>query len=59
VRAVQTERLDIGDDAAVYLINDDTAIVSTLDFFTPIVDSPFHFGAIAAANAMSDVYAMV
>eukprot|EP01102_Stenamoeba_stenopodia_P022981 TRINITY_DN9779_c0_g1_i1.p1 TRINITY_DN9779_c0_g1~~TRINITY_DN9779_c0_g1_i1.p1 ORF type:complete len:417 (-),score=92.05 TRINITY_DN9779_c0_g1_i1:76-1326(-) len=49
---------ETGDDAAVYLINDETAIVSTLDFFTPIVDSPFHFGAIAAANAMSDVYAM-
>jgi selenium donor protein len=46
------------DDAAVYRINDTTAIVQTLDFFTPIVDSPFDFGAIAAANALSDIYAM-
>jgi len=47
-----------GDDAAVYLINDHQAIVQTLDFFTPIVDNPFDFGAIAAANALSDIYAM-
>ncbi|MCG8412100.1 MAG: selenide, water dikinase SelD [Bacteroidales bacterium] len=46
------------DDAAVYKINDDTALVQTLDFFTPIVDNPYDFGAIAAANALSDVYAM-
>jgi selenide,water dikinase len=46
------------DDAAVYKINDETAIVQTVDFFTPVVDDPYYFGAIAAANAMSDVYAM-
>ena len=46
------------DDAAVQRINDEVAIVQTLDFFTPIVDSPFDFGRIAAANALSDVYAM-
>jgi cysteine desulfurase len=47
-----------GDDAAVYLINKDQAIVQTLDFFTPIVDDAYDFGAIAAANALSDIYAM-
>lgn len=47
-----------GDDAAVYLINKEQAIVQTLDFFTPIVDDPYDFGAIAAANALSDIYAM-
>lgn len=46
------------DDAAIYKINDEVALVQTLDFFTPIVDSPKEFGAIAAANALSDVYAM-
>lgn len=46
------------DDAAVYRVTDDVALVHTLDFFTPIVDDPYQFGAIAAANAMSDVYAM-
>ena len=50
--------LDDGDDAAVYRINDDVAVIQTLDFFTPVVDDPYDFGAIAAANAMSDVYAM-
>ncbi len=47
-----------GDDAAVYLVNPEQAIVQTLDFFTPIVDDPYDFGAIAAANALSDIYAM-
>ena len=47
-----------GDDAGVYLVRDDLAIVSTVDFFTPIVDDPFDFGRIAATNALSDVYAM-
>ena len=47
-----------GDDAAVYQINEEQAIVQTLDFFTPIVDDPYDFGAIAAANALSDIYAM-
>jgi selenide, water dikinase len=47
-----------GDDAAVFRISDDRALVSTVDFFTPIVDEPEAFGAIAAANSLSDVYAM-
>lgn len=47
-----------GDDAAVYRINKEQAIIQTLDFFTPIVDNPYDFGAIAAANALSDIYAM-
>lgn len=47
-----------GDDAGVYRIADDRALVATVDFFTPIVDDPFEFGRIAAANALSDVYAM-
>src|SRR4030067_1493521 len=45
-------------DAAVWRINDDVAVVQTLDFFPPVVDDPYVFGAVAAANAMSDVYAM-
>jgi len=47
-----------GDDAGVYRVRDDLAIVSTVDFFTPVVDDPFTYGQIAAANALSDVYAM-
>jgi selenide, water dikinase len=50
--------LDTADDAGVYKINDETALVQTLDFFTPIVDDPYMFGQIAAANSLSDVYAM-
>jgi selenide,water dikinase len=50
--------LDAPDDAAVYAWDEDRALVSTIDFFTPIVDDPYTFGAITAANAMSDVYAM-
>lgn len=46
------------DDAGVYRLNDTIALVQTVDFFTPIVDDPYTFGAIAAANALSDVYAM-
>lgn len=46
------------DDAGVYKINDETALVQTIDYFTPIVDDPYQFGQIAAANALSDVYAM-
>jgi selenide,water dikinase len=46
------------DDAGVYLIRDDTALVVTLDFFTPVVDDPRDYGRIAAANALSDIYAM-
>ena len=49
---------DTADDAAVYRVTDDMAIVTTVDFFTPIVDDPYDFGRIAAANALSDVYAM-
>jgi selenide,water dikinase len=49
---------DTSDDAAVYRLSDDLAIVTTTDFFTPIVDDPFDFGRIAATNAFSDVYAM-
>ena len=50
--------LDRADDAGVYKISDDLALVQTVDFFTPIVDDPYWFGQIAAANALSDVYAM-
>ena len=50
--------LDTSDDAGVFLLDEDTALVQTVDFFTPIVDDPYTFGAIAAANALSDIYAM-
>jgi selenide,water dikinase len=50
--------LETGDDAAVYQVSDELAVIQTIDFFTPVVDDPYEFGAIAAANAMSDVYAM-
>ena len=50
--------IDTGDDATVWKVDDDRAIVATLDFFTPIVDDPYDWGRIAATNAMSDVYAM-
>ena len=46
------------DDAAVYRLSDELALIQTVDFFTPIVDTPYEYGAIAAANALSDVYAM-
>src|SRR5579871_3384753 len=49
---------ETSDDAAVFRINDDQAIVATTDFFMPIVDDPFDFGRIAATNALSDIYAM-
>jgi cysteine desulfurase len=49
---------ETADDAAVFQINEQTAIVQTVDFFTPIVDDPFDFGRIAASNALSDIYAM-
>jgi selenide,water dikinase len=49
---------ETGDDAAVYRINDETALIVTVDFFPPITDDPYEFGAIAAANSLSDVYAM-
>ena len=50
--------LETSDDAAIYKISDETAVIQTLDFFTPVVDDPYLFGQIAAANALSDVYAM-
>ena len=50
--------MERAEDASVYRLTDDLAIVQTIDFFTPIVDDPYTFGQIAAANAMSDVYAM-
>lgn len=50
--------LDRADDAGVYKVSDDLALIQTVDFFTPIVDDPYWFGQIAAANALSDVYAM-
>ena len=60
--ATANDRVLVGygtsDDAGVFLLRDDLAIVQTVDFFTPIVDDPFDFGRIAAANALSDVYAM-
>ena len=58
----QHENLLVGndflDDAAVWRVNDSTLLVQTLDFFTPILDDPYDFGAVAAANALSDVFAM-
>lgn len=50
--------LETSDDAAVYKLNDDTALIQTLDFFTPMIDDPYIFGQIAASNSLSDVYAM-
>ena len=49
---------DSSDDACVYQISDELAVIETVDFFTPIVDDPYTFGQIAAANALSDIYAM-
>lgn len=50
--------METGDDAGVFRLDENTALIQTLDFFTPIVDTPYEFGQIAAANALSDVYAM-
>jgi selenide,water dikinase len=50
--------IETSDDAAVYKLNDEMAVIQTLDFFTPVVDDPYTFGQIAAANSISDVYAM-
>ncbi|RDW21351.1 selenide, water dikinase SelD [Oceanobacillus arenosus] len=50
--------LETGDDAGVYKLTDELAMVQTVDFFTPIVDDPYDFGQVAAANAISDIYAM-
>lgn len=49
---------DTSDDASVYRVSDELAIVQTIDFFPPVVDDPHAFGRIAAANALSDIYAM-
>ena len=49
---------ETADDAAVYQISEELAMIQTVDFFTPVVDDPYLFGQIAAANALSDVYAM-
>ena len=49
---------ETSDDAGVYKLTNELALVQTLDFFTPIVNDPYHFGRIAAANSLSDVYAM-
>ena len=61
-KGIRSKRLLVGndsrDDAAVYELENGQALISTTDFFMPIVDDPFHFGRIAAANAISDVYAM-
>lgn len=61
-KTIEDENLLVGnsskDDAAVYKIDDNNAIISTTDFFTPIVDDPFNFGRISATNAISDIYAM-
>jgi selenium donor protein len=50
--------IETADDAAVYKLNDEQALIATTDFFMPIVDDPLDFGRIAATNAISDVYAM-
>jgi selenide,water dikinase len=59
---MESENLIVGfetsDDAAVYRLSDEIAVIQTLDFFTPVVDDPYVFGQIAAANSLSDVYAM-
>lgn len=50
--------IETSDDGAIYKVTDDVAVIQTLDFFTPVVDDPYTFGQIAAANALSDIYAM-
>ena len=49
---------ETSDDAAVYRISEDLALVQSVDYFTPVVDDPYDFGTVAAANALSDIYAM-
>lgn len=62
IKSPESKNLLVGnqskDDAAVYDLGDGTALISTTDFFMPIVDDPYDFGRIASANAISDVYAM-
>lgn len=50
--------IETSDDGAIYRVNDEVALIQTLDFFTPVVDDPYTFGQVAAANALSDIYAM-
>lgn len=50
--------IETSDDGAIYRVNDEVALIQTLDFFTPVVDDPYIFGQVAAANALSDIYAM-
>ena len=50
--------IETSDDAAIYKVTDEIAMIQTVDFFTPIVDDPYMFGQIAAANSLSDVWAM-
>ena len=50
--------IETSDDAAIYKVTDDIAMIQTVDFFTPVVDDPYTFGQIAAANSLSDVYAV-
>lgn len=50
--------IETSDDGAIYRVNDEVALIKTLDFFTPVVDDPYTFGQVAAANALSDIYAM-
>lgn len=50
--------IETSDDGAIYKVTDDVAVIQTLDFFTPVVDDPYTFGQVAAANALSDIYAM-
>ncbi|KEZ88234.1 segregation protein A [Lacrimispora celerecrescens] len=50
--------IETSDDGAIYKVNEETALIQTLDFFTPVVDDPYTFGQVAAANALSDIYAM-
>ena len=50
--------LDTKDDAGVYQISEDLAIIQTIDFFTPVVDDPYDYGQISVANSLSDIYAM-
>lgn len=50
--------IETSDDGAIYQVNEDVALIQTLDFFPPMVDDPYVFGQVAAANALSDIYAM-
>jgi cysteine desulfurase len=62
IQIIHSDKVQVGfetaDDAAVYRLNNETSLVATVDFFTPVVDDPFDFGRIAATNSLSDIYAM-